>query len=884
MKKVTSISTVPARLRRVPVRRARRVATAAPGLVALTLLGTFAAAPPADATPAARTPGETSERKLELVSKPDGTYEVREGNALVWQVKATTSALHRGTPRLRQVEVDGHRIVDLRIPVRGRPREEVFVADVGVRPPRVIWSGLTGPKDADEEVAVSIEVGPDQIVEYQTADQVSRCDGEVPRLFPRAYDFDAAKFRPIVSTPPEPAGQKLAARRGDPGMPAGAPIGGFRFTSASTTLAAGTDARQLGAQSVLDDGDPATVWAEGLGGDGRGEFLTARSSAGRYRVRGIRIVPGDASTPASFRARNRVRAFALLFGPEAERRFEVEVPEDPAVAEGKARVPYWVPLPSAIESSCVTVVIREVYRGTEAQQSKASGGTTAISDLQIFTELDTEAGADRLISDTAAGPDCAARVPLLVSLGDPIVLPAAQALLVARGVGRTCLIEALAQIAATPKSVVAVDALAASVAGASARDEQLIVATLKKSERPPVRALADVLLSEKHDAADRERAARVLAELDTPEAADVLLGAIGRGPPALRLATVQALGRSPRTSVQALAAAGAQARAMPPGPAAEAREADLLRVLPILIRRSPADGPAALAGIRTSLERGRAFEVRARAIAALGAAGGGAAVAELARLRAGSAEPVLRYLAARELADIGGSSAIAELRAALGDVDPRVRETAARALGRHRDAAAEPLLVRAAKEEPWPFVRRAQIDALAQLCGAPSKDLLMRAVERDVEEVRRAGLAGLVRCRDPRARQLLVTVLKSRRTAAPMRELAAALMGELGDKSVAPDLARIVDGLVVESEGDLAVEGVVVAALRTLGQLGGSDAAAVAARLANDKRHPYREVGIEVLGQLCDRTVGESALAKIRAGDDAALSLAAQAAEERCRR
>lgn len=879
---VTLISTLPTRARRALRRRARTFATGASALLTLALLG--AVAPPRLAGAAPTATPATGERKLDVVAKPDGTYEVRDAGVLLWQVKATTAPLHRGTTRLRQVDVDGHRIVELRVPVRGRPREEVFVAEVGVRPPRPIWSGLTGPKDADEEVAVHVEVGPDQIVEYQTADQVSRCDGETPRLFPRAYDFDAGTFRPIVSTPPEPAGQKLTARRGDPEMPTAAPIGGFRFTSASTTLGAGNDARQLGAQSALDDGDPATVWAEGLGGDGRGEFLTARSAAGRYRVRGLRIVPGDASTAAIFRSRNRIRAFALVLGPEAERRFEVEMPEDPASSEGKARVPYWVPLPRPVESSCVTVVIRDVYRGTEAQRHKGSGGTTAISDLQIFTELDTGAGVDRLISDTAAGADCAPRVPLLVSLGEPVVLPAAQALLAARGVGRACLIEALAQIEATPKSVVAVDALAASVVGASAREEQLIVATLRKSERPPVRAMAEVLLSGKQNVADRERAARVLGELDATEAAEVLLGAIGQGPPVLRLATVQALGRSPRASVHAVVTARAQTRAMPPGPAADARESDLLRVLPLLVRRFPADRPAALASIRDSLANGRAFEVRARAVAALGAAGGGAAIPELARVRTGPADPVLRYLAARELADIGGPAAIAELRAALRDADPRVREAAARGLGRHRDAAAEPLLVRAAKEEPWPFVRRAQIEAMAQLCGPPAKELLMRAVERDVEEVRRAGLAGLVRCRDPRARPLLLAVLKSRRTAAPMRELSAALIGELGDKSIAPNLARIVDGLVTESEGDLAIEGVVVAALRALGHLGGAEAATVAARLANDDRHPYRQVAIEVLGQLCDRTVGEPALAKVRAGGDVELSLAAQAAEEKCRR
>ena len=77
------------------------------------------------------------------------------------------------------------------------------------------------------------------MLEYQTAPGVTRCDGVAARLFPRAYDFDSGRFRPVVSQLPAPGAEKLVAQRGDPAMPAGRPIGGFVWLSTSTTRGAG---------------------------------------------------------------------------------------------------------------------------------------------------------------------------------------------------------------------------------------------------------------------------------------------------------------------------------------------------------------------------------------------------------------------------------------------------------------------------------------------------------------------------------------------------------------------------------------------------------------------------------------------------------------------
>ena len=409
-----------------------------------------------------------------------------------------------------------------------------------------MWSGLAGPRDADGEVSLAVEVTPDEVLEYQTAAQVTRCDGAPARLFPRAYDFEAGRFRPVVSPLPPPAPEKLVGHRGDPAMPAGRPVAMFHFTAASTTSSAGSDARDLTAPAAVDDGDPATAWTEGLGGDGRGEFLTARAGAGGAVVRGLRIVPGDAASAARDRARNPVRRLQLSLGPRDDQRFDVELPDAPADAS-RFREPFWVALPRPTPAACVTVVITEVAPGTEASPPK-SLGATAISELAVFTDLDGPGGAERLVADVAHAADCASRVPALVGLGEAAVLPVAQAVMAAgaRGATRECLVEALTRLEPTPKNPIVVEALVAAVHGATEKEERLVTAALRRDADPPVTALAKLLSTAEAPEADRARAARILAALDDAAATEALLTAVGHGPEPLRDAVVLALARAPR--------------------------------------------------------------------------------------------------------------------------------------------------------------------------------------------------------------------------------------------------------------------------------------------------------------------------------------------------
>jgi HEAT repeat protein len=812
---------------------------------------------------------------LTLADATDGSVEIRAGSVVVARVPLSTPPLRRAPARLRELTVEGRHIVEVRVAVRGAPREELWVGELGPRAARVVWSGLLGPRDADGETRLVIEVTPDGVLEYQTASQVTRCDGLPARLFPRGFDFEAWRFRPVMSPLPPAAAQTLVGRRGDPSMPRGRPVASFHFTSASTTAAAGSDARGLTAPGAVDDGDPATAWSESLGGDGRGEFLSARASAGGAVVRGLRIVPGDASTAQRYRARNRVRKLQLALGPRADQRFDVELPDDVA----RFGEPLWVPLPRPVAASCATVVITEVAPGAEASPPRTYG-TTAISELAIITDLDGPGGAERLVGEVAHAADCASRVPALVELGGAAVLPTAQALIELAGQGhsapRECLVEALTRLEPAPKNPIVVEALLAAVASASDKEERLLASALARMSEPPAMALAATLNAAGGPADDRARAARLLGGLDDARASLALLGAVGHGAPPLREAVVRALAGAPKLEAATLFAA---ARDTPDRDVT--RQADLLRLVPPVVKRAPEVAAPALEVVRECLPPARAFEVRARAVAALGALGPGG-LAALVEMSAHGDEPVLRHLASRELAALGGPAALTALRAGLGDGDPRVRETAAEGLGQDRDAGAGAALIVAAKQEPWPFVRRAELEALGHLCGAGAADLLVRAIERDVAEVRRAALVGLSRCQDPRAQTMLLRVLGRRNEASTLRELAAGLLGERGDRAAAPAMAAALGRQIDESEADLSVEGVAAMTLRALARLGGPEATAAAVKLATDTRHPYQSTAVEALGVLCDPGAGAATLRALAAGQVASLALAAQNADKRC--
>ena len=812
----------------------------------------------------------------EAATDASGAIEIRDGGKAVASFSPKTPKEGRGLPIVRHVSVSGHRVLEVRVPILGEgpKREEVWVAELPTK--NVIWWDQAGARDVDGETAQQIVVTEKGVSEFQAAARVQRCDGEPAKLFRRAWNFASRRFRPEPPALPNTAPSTIEARRGDAQMPAGKPVGDFHFHAASSSAGAQGDARRLLAPAAIDDDNPSTVWSAEAH-EGRGEFFTARSSAG-FAITGLKILPGDTRSAQAFAAASRPRRLTLLFGRLREQSFDVDLVEDSDGGARRFRQPFWIPLPKPMASNCLTVMIREVRSGHAA---------TAIADMAVMTEIDGPQAVDRLVADLAAGTSCETRRPLLASIGgaalDKVTAALAQT---PAGQGRACLLEALAALIPSPAtdaqpitaSPALASALAAALVAATPDEEKIIFALLARLQEPPLPAIVALAADETRGEPDRLRAARALALLAQPEARRALLATLGKGSPFLRASLREtAAGAKPP-----LARAALDAITQVPG-SAQGQRADLLFVLAAASSREPEQVPAAVEILHATLQSTASFEEQARAIQGLGMMRKPAATAELVAFRARAADSVLRFFATRELADISDPEAGLALRAALLDSDPRAREIAALALGQRHDQAMALQIIDAAKQEPWPGVRRAQVTALGDLCVPEGNDLLLRAYEKDVDDIRMAALLGLAHCRDWRASALLVRVLGRLPESADMRSLAARLLAEMKDPRTAAPMAAALKRLQSESQSDLSLEGTATETVMALATIGGSDSVTAAVVLLTDPRPSLQKAAVQALGRLCDPDAGAASLRAAAHSKDESVSVAAAMASEHCR-
>jgi HEAT repeat protein len=763
---------------------------------------------------AASIPARGDER-VEALSGTDGRIEVRQGTSTIASFTPHTPPGRRGAPSAKIVVIANRRVLEARIPVGaaaqpGAPavsdQHEVWIAEIKPRGAVPIVSGVFGAQDLDGESGRDVVVTDLGIERFETLARLSRCDGKPVRLFQETWDFAAQRFQPIPPVLPPPAKQTIEARRGDPAMSTHSPLGGFFWTSASTGPEA-TTARALVAPAALNDRNPETAWSTGKAQQGRGQFLTARTVTSGVAITGLRVLPGDTSTQKRFAASGRPERLTLLFGPRDDQRLDVTLREDADGGLTRFREPFWIALPRPVPSACVTLVMREATPG-----KGGSAAATSLGDVDVMTDLDGPGGTARLIAELLAGATCQTHVPLLVGVGTPALEPVAQAVRDARGPGRACLVEALVGLVERAPDGVAAPgigaALTSALVGASHSEEKLLFKTLPLLSEAPVAAIAGLLGNSALKEGDRVRAAQALGVIDHEVARRALLGAVGAGPTPVRIAVRSQLAAVLQPLTHAVRQASTETRDTD-----STRQADLLFVLGALPHAGAEDLHASVQHATQAYQSSRRFEVRVRAIGALGRLASESARRELVGISQNDPNPVLRYHAVSALGALPHADARGALRTALDDRDPRVRETAAFGLGQKRDAASVPLLIRAAKREPWPFVRRAEIVALGQLCGRPAADLMLRAVSRDVAQIRQAALAGLVRCRDPRATKTLLTTLGRRSESSALRAQAAELLGE-SCAGAARDTVR-----TTTRDSDTRVQAAAVATARRCGWL-----------------------------------------------------------------
>jgi HEAT repeat protein len=622
---------------------------------------------------------------------------------------------------------------------------------------------------------------------------------------------------------------------------------------------------------ALNDGNSTTVWSSD--GDARGQLLTARSSGG-FPITGLRLLPGNQNGALDLRAGSRPRKLALIFGKNGSDNLDVELEEDHDGGRKRSAVPFWIQLPKPVASSCVTVVVRE---------TAPQGAPVSIADLDVMTEVDGAEAADRLVASLSAGIACTARQPLLIQLGQSALPKVVTALTkTGPGLGRECLVDALAALLASgcKASTEVLTALAGAVVMATPSEEMVIAKVLPEMEAPPVGFLSATLLDAKAAEADRLRAARVLAAISGDEAARAVLAAVGHGGQSTRRSLREAAAML-RPPVARLAKSELDAT-----PAAETnRRADLLLVLATLAQREPIMHKDAVATLEATLKGQASFEEQARAIAGLGILKDPEGLAQLAELRSRQADGVLRYLATAELAtpDADGGVALHALRFALGDADPRVRATAAEALGQRHDRTSAESLIAAAQQEAWTDARRAEVAALGELCTPAGDEVLQRALRRDVDEVREVALAGIAHCYGAKANPALVYILGRLPESADMRSLAARLLAERRDPSTVAGLAAALARLVKEVEGDMSLHTVIAETAMALAAIHTPEAISALATLLSSPSAPSKRAGIDALGVACDAGVGAAALRAAAQDKDETISIPAATAEAHCR-
>jgi HEAT repeat protein len=802
------------------------------------------------------------------VTQIDDSVAIKEGGKTVASFVPKTAQNLRGAAALYPWTASGHALLEVRIPILGDgpKREEVWIAEPAASGLKEIWWDVAGARDADGETTLVVKASDQGIEEYQTAARLSRCDGAPVPLFRRTWDFTKHAFRAPGPELPPRAANTLQARRGD--APEGKPTGGFFFSAASGSSGAAGDAAKLRPPVMVNDGNPDTVWS--TESSGRGQILTARSSGG-FPITGLRLLPGDTSSDKAFRASAKPRRLSLIFSRDSSQNVDVDLVEDADGGLRRFRKPFWIAMPKPVASTCVTVIVRD----TTSDKTPMS-----IADLDVLTELDGPQAADRLIADLAQGTSCAARQPLLVRMGSPALPKVAAAIVGAGpGAGRACLVEALAALVAAgakPGAETAA-ALVATLERSTAEEEKTILKLLPDLADASVDAIAALLADSKRGDEDRARAARVLAAMKQPESRAKLLDAVGRGSLTLRKAVrAVAMGLRPPALATALAALEAT-------PASEGgRRADLLLIAGALATREPASRPAALAALRAPLHGTASFEEQARAIQGLGLLHDASANDELVDVRTHHADGVLRSFAISELANAEGDAIVPALRTAMQDADPRVRETAAESLGRKGDKMSAKALIEGAKQEPWPQVRRAEVVALGLLCVAEGNDLLVRAFQRDAEDVRQAALVGIAHCYAVKATGTLLRTLGRLAESADMRSLAARLLGERKDPRTVPALTEILTRLLTESQADLSLEGVIASTAMALATIRSPEAIAALAGLVSDGRPSIQRIAVDALGVVCDPGKGAAALHQAATSKDEAVSIPAATTEANC--
>jgi hypothetical protein len=352
----------------------------------------------------------------------------------------------------------------------------------------------------------------------------------------------------------------------------------------------------------------------------------------------------------------------------------------------------------------------------------------------------------------------------------------------------------------------------------------------------------------------------------------------------VRKSIATALGHRAFGDVAALADAAATAESN------VGREADLWRALGIMARRAPAGAERARAAsaIAERLESARDYELTYRLVAAAGAIDEpstlGAVDAAVEKLRASedANDIALRRVAIGALDGNRADQAGELLEKSTRDPDPGVREGAVAALA-GRPGRDEALMERLSADR-WAHVRRTAAGALGARCErAPPRDALLSAAKTDADTgVRTTSLSALVECRAPGIGNVLVALAADRKQALDVRAHAIRLIGQLGDKTLAPELIDRFSELRKQSWSKESAIRLAATAATAMCKLDAPSVVPSLSKAARDDTFPLiQAASVSALACYCPK--GSARLfSRLESSTHRAVSIAARGAKDRC--
>ncbi len=754
---------------------------------------------------------------------------------------------------------DGAMMIVGTIELDGARREAMAVRwrNKGLEP---VWNGPVGPQEPDGDWSYEVAATDQGLLRWQGRPGVVRCDDKPAWLFLELWDPAAQRFRRVKQTPVrvDDKAPVLRAARGapPPASDASPPLVFRRALVSAQAGAAGAD--ELLPSRELTDGDPRTAWREDQADFGRGEVISLQSGGAAVPVRAVRIIPGDASTPAAMAAANRLKRAALLVGKRA---YWIDFPTDPAQPAAAAAQPFWVTLDPPVEAACVALVIDQVWSG--------GSGNTAIAELAVLTDLEMTPGgglAELAVQVGKGGHAGEQAARALAAVG----APAAPALIAeADKPGQSAATLLRLRRALVPLNApAAVDQL---LLGLRAGGDGAVMTELQDGLSaiggPAVPALRALIAEPRAPLEARTRAVAALHGMSSAVALPALFTLVGVEPIAVRKSVGLGLAvpRPPfdrkQYHLDLLAAlAAAQQRN---DPAAEA-------TLWIAIGTAAFSGTTPeedqlRAALTARLASATGYELRDRLLDAATVSSDPAVLAALAQMLGTLAGTdshaiALRRVAARKLYRNRTATGTTMLVPMLADPDPGVRMAAAASLGeRPRKGAGDPELARVLAGDRWTDVRIAAAGALGADCrtSPDSGKALLAALDTDKDvKVQTAALGALVSCRVGGLNKLLVRVCGDRGVRYQVRIQAVGFAIGAKDRALVPQLLACFDQARSEMLGSEDPDAPQLAAALAggLGGLGDERVVDPLMRAAADSAFPEVQAGaVAGLGKMCPR-------------------------------